>query len=52
MKLGLKMNIKSIEPFDKSMVVSYGKRLSETLTHIVCERLLVDKIKLNITSVK
>lgn len=42
--LGLKMKIKSIEPFDQSLVVSYGERLSETLSHVVCERLLVEKI--------
>jgi len=43
MRLGLKLKIKSLEPFDKTMVVSYGKRLSETLSHTVCERLLVDR---------
>lgn len=42
--LGLKVKIKSVEPFDKTMVVSYGKRLSETLSHTVCERLLVEKV--------
>jgi len=41
--LGLKIKIKSIEPFDKSMVVSYGKRTSEVLSNLVCERLLVEK---------
>ena len=40
--LGLKMTIKSIEPFDQSMVVSYTKHPSETLSHTVCERLLVE----------
>lgn len=40
--LGLNIQIKSVEPFDKSMVVSYGKRLAETLSHTVCERLLVE----------
>lgn len=42
--LGLKMKIKSVEPFDRSMVVSYDKRSSETLSHTVCERLLVEKL--------
>lgn len=42
--LGLKMKIKSVEPFDNTMVVSYGKRLAETLSNTVCERLLVEKI--------
>lgn len=45
MRLGLKIKIKSIETFDKSMVVSYGKRQNEALSHIVCERLLVKKEK-------
>lgn len=44
MYLGLKIKIKSIEPFDKSIVVSYNKRNSEVLSHLVCERLLVEKI--------
>lgn len=44
MSLGVKLKIKSIEPFDKSMVVVYGKRNAETLSHTVCERLLVEKI--------
>jgi DtxR family Mn-dependent transcriptional regulator len=44
MHLGLKMKIKSIEQFDKSMVVSYGKRQAEVLSNLVCERLLVEKV--------
>ena len=43
LRLGLKIRIKSVEPFDQSMVVSYGKRKAETLSHTVCERLLVEK---------
>jgi DtxR family Mn-dependent transcriptional regulator len=43
MNLGLKIKIKSIEPFDKSIVVSYGKRQAEVLSNVVCERLLVEK---------
>ncbi len=43
MHLGLKIKIKSIEPFDRTMIVSYSKRTSETLSHTVCERLLVEK---------
>lgn len=42
--LGLRVKVKTVEPFDKTMVVSYGKRLSETLSHTVCERLLVEKV--------
>lgn len=43
MRLGLKIKIKSIEQFDKSIVVSYGKRQKEVLSNVVCERLLVEK---------
>jgi DtxR family transcriptional regulator, Mn-dependent transcriptional regulator len=43
MKLGLKMKIKSIEPFDKTMIISYEQHPSESLSQIVCERLLVEK---------
>ena len=45
MHLGLKIKIKSIEPFDKSIVVSYGKRQAEVLSNVACERLLVEKIR-------
>ena len=44
MRLGLKIKIKSIEEFDKSFTVSFGKRSSEILSNVVCERLLVEKI--------
>ena len=44
LRLGLKVKIKSVEPFDHTMIVSYGKRLSETLSNTVCERLLVEKL--------
>ena len=43
--LGLKIKIKSVEAFDKSMVVSYGNKQNETFSHVVCERLLVEKKK-------
>jgi DtxR family Mn-dependent transcriptional regulator len=43
MGLGLKIKIKSIEPFDKSIIISYGKRQAEALSNVVCERLLVEK---------
>lgn len=42
--LNLKMRIKSVEPFDQSMVVSYAGHPSETLSQKVCERLLVSRI--------
>ncbi len=42
--LGLTMYIKSVESFDQTMLVSYSNHTSETLSHKVCERLLVEKI--------
>lgn len=42
-RLGTKIKIRSVEPFDQSMVVSYGNRPADTLSHVVCERLLVEK---------
>lgn len=44
LSLGLKVKIKSIEPFDHTMTVSYGKHTSEMLSLKVCERLLVEEI--------
>lgn len=44
LQLGLKIKIKSIENFDGSMVVSYNKKMAETLSHTVAERLLVEKV--------
>jgi DtxR family transcriptional regulator, Mn-dependent transcriptional regulator len=41
LKLGIKLNIKSVESFDKSMVVTFGKNNEETLSVLVCEKLLV-----------
>lgn len=43
LQLGTKIKIRSIETFDKSMKVSYGKARAETLSNLVCERLLVEK---------
>lgn len=45
MQLGLKLKIKSIEAFDQSVTVSYNKKQTEVLSHMVCERLLVEKDK-------
>lgn len=42
--LGLLMTIVSIESFDQTMVVRYANHSSESLSHIVCERLLVEKV--------
>jgi DtxR family Mn-dependent transcriptional regulator len=44
MRLGLKIKIKSIEPFDKSLTVSYSKHQSEVLSDVVCSRLLVENV--------
>ena len=44
LQLGLKLKIKSVESFDGSMVVRYNKRIAETLSYTVCEKLLVEKI--------
>lgn len=43
LKLGLKLKIVSVEAFDGSMTVSYNNRMAETLSHIVCDKLLVEK---------
>lgn len=42
--LKLEIEIKSIEPFDQSMLVSYDGHPSETLSEKVCERLLVERV--------
>lgn len=36
LSLGLKIKIKSVETFDRSMVVSYAKHTTETLSYTVC----------------
>jgi DtxR family Mn-dependent transcriptional regulator len=41
--LGLKIEIKSVESFDNTMVVKYKNHLEETLSNTVCKRLLVEK---------
>lgn len=41
--LGLKIRVKAVESFDKSMTVNYGKRTGETLSQQVSERLLMEK---------
>lgn len=43
LKLGTRLKIKSIETFDASMIVAYGKHINETLSSVVCEKLLVEK---------
>jgi len=43
LRLGLKIKIISIEPFDKTMVVQYENHPAETLSYTVSKRLLVEK---------
>ena len=45
LKLGTEIHILSVEPFDKSMLVSYINHSSKMLSQVVCERLLVQKIE-------
>ena len=42
--LNLSIEIKSIEQFDSSMLISYSHHPSETLSHKVSEKLLVEKV--------
>jgi DtxR family Mn-dependent transcriptional regulator len=42
LRLGEQLQVVSVEVFDGSMVVAYGNRQAETLSHTVCERLLVE----------
>lgn len=44
LSLGVKMKILSVEPYDQTMVVSFGNRLSETLSHKVTESILVEVV--------
>jgi len=45
LNLGVIIEIKSIEPYDKSMLVGYLNHPSETLSQIVCESLMVEVVK-------
>jgi DtxR family Mn-dependent transcriptional regulator len=44
LQLGVVLKIISMESFDGTMTVSYGKRKAEMLSRVVCERLLIKKI--------
>lgn len=44
LRLGLKIRIKDIEPFDGTMTLSYGKHSTEVISHTVTERLLIERI--------
>ncbi len=41
--LGSEITVQSVEPFDKSMLVSYAGRKPEVLSNKVCEKLLVHR---------
>jgi DtxR family Mn-dependent transcriptional regulator len=41
--LGVTTTIRSVEPIDGSMKIAYGQRRREILSHLICERLLVEK---------
>ncbi len=43
-KLGDKIEVHQLEPFDKSMLVSYGKFKQQTLTQNVCNKLMVKEL--------
>ena len=43
--LGTELEIKSIEPYDDSMVVSYQNHPLQTFSSIVCDRLLVERLR-------
>lgn len=42
LRLGVTIMINDVEEFDGSMTVTYGRHKKETLSHMVCERLLVE----------
>jgi DtxR family Mn-dependent transcriptional regulator len=42
--LGLEFLLKSVEAYDGSIMISYGKKGAETLSRMVSEKLLVEKI--------
>lgn len=44
LSLGLKLKIKKVELFDGSITVSHNKKVEDILSHVVCERLLVEKL--------
>ncbi|SEW45666.1 iron (metal) dependent repressor, DtxR family [Chitinophaga sp. YR573] len=44
LQLGVVLKIISMEPFDGTMTVSYGKRKSEMLSRVACDRLLIKKV--------
>lgn len=45
LNLGAKLKIKSVETYDRSMVVSYKNHPTETFSQTVCDRLLVERLR-------
>ena len=43
LRLGVELTIVSVEDFDGSMTISYSDNRVETLSHVVCEKLLVER---------
>jgi len=43
LRLGLTIKIKSVEVFDGSMTIAYGKRTAEVISQAVTDRLLVEE---------
>src|ERR1035441_8221317 len=46
LKLGMEVKVKSVEPFDGTMVITHSTKQSETLSHTVTERLLGELVNL------
>lgn len=44
LSLGLNLKIKRVEKFDGSMTVDHKNKTDDALSHVVCERLLVEKL--------
>lgn len=44
LSLGMQIKIKSIEQFDGSMTITYGRKSAETLSRVVAEKLLVERL--------
>ncbi len=44
LRLGLKILVRSVEPIDGSMLISFGKRSREMFSNTICDRLLVEKV--------
>lgn len=43
LKLGAVIMVKSVEPYDKNMTCNFGSKKNQTLSQLVCSKLLVQK---------